>query len=293
VAALSLRASGSALGEWLELGPADGTPGSIRAWGQVGRRVGLSSGADPTSKFRFEGSQVATGLDYALDDGTRVGFGMSAQDGAVTGLAANGAAATDFRFVTVYAGHAWSDWRISGAVTVGDGNPTWTRTGLFGANIGRGDVDLAAGFLSATFAADLGPFIVKPNVAVLFERTRFGTTSESGSAGLTIPSYTRSTTRPRLGIRAVSRPGNIHPYLSVAASYEAKRPATATMAAFRDDPAAGFALSGPVPRRLWTTVQAGINVELGPGLMARAGYDGVVNDPLAHRGFTVGASYRW
>jgi hypothetical protein len=194
--------------------------------------------------------------------------------------------------VAVYASHAGSTWRMAGAIHAAKGKASWLRAGLSGPVAGQADIDVTGGFGQLTHATTAGPFILKPSLAVFADHLRMSATREAGTNALDLPAQSRNSLRPQIGMRAISRPGNIHPYLAATASFElADR--DAMTAALTGSSATPFSLYGPKPRRAQVSAQAGVNIELGPGLMARLGFDGVINDPLAHRGALAGLSYRW
>ncbi|MDX2222586.1 MAG: autotransporter outer membrane beta-barrel domain-containing protein, partial [Rhodospirillaceae bacterium] len=289
---VALRTAQAAVGQWLELGPSDGVPGSFRVWGHAGRRTGTSRG-DAGATFGMRIDHATAGLDYALPDGTRVGLALSGLDVGASLRAGGASIEAAPKLVAVTAGHAWPRWRMAGALMIGDANPSWRRDGLTGPNAARSDSDMAAAFATLTYAGNIGPFIVKPSATLHVSRVRADAAEESGGAALSTMADTRWSVRPEAGWRMVARPGPIHPYVGVAAAYEAGERDRDLTAMFRADPLAAFSLTGPAPRKLWLTVQAGANIELGPGVMARIGFDGVVNEPLAGRGFGAGLSYRW
>ncbi len=291
-AELSARTTAASLGLWLELGPADGVPGSTRAWGQAARRIGRARGHDGAGKFRATATHATAGLDVALGDGTRIGFAMAAQDGAVAALSGPDRASIDTHALAVYAGRAGPEWRFAGAVVVGDGTPAWQRQGFLTPLSATSKLGLAAGFATATYASTVGPLIVKPSATVNIDRVRLSAVTEVGAAGLTVERQVRTTVRPSVAVRAVSRPGRLHPYLAASLSYDDHGPARLA-ASFAASPATRFDLTGPRLRPTQIGVQAGVNAELGPGVMARVGFESVVNDPLADRGVMAGISYRW
>jgi len=283
---LAGRSATAALGQWLEWGPSDGVPGSVRVWGQLSRRGGTDQG------IRLVTEQAAAGLDYALADETRIGFSIIGQNNGVSSQLDSSRAATDMTAVALYASHAWPRWRVALSAMAGDGSPAWARPGLFGTNRATADLNFGQLLATATYAAAAGPFLVKPSVTFSADRTRIGPAIETGQAGLAIERRQHTSVRSGLGLRVVSTPGDWHPYLSTAISRDLN-PAASLRAAFAADRQTAFDLTGPQPRRTEITIQAGVNVELGPGLMARLGYDGIVNEPLADRGTAMGLSYRW
>ncbi len=287
----------ASMSPWLEVAPVDSPHGQWRTWGSVFGRIGDSGPKTDSSNFDYDMRGVMAAADYAVVDGTRVGLAASHVDGetffAVNAAKSNVSANT----IGVYVSQASAQWRAGAGFSVSDGKLNTNRIQTIGAQTAplaaRADTGGESAFVQTSYALGTKKWLLKPTASLTYVRAKVGAYDESIGTGLAVTRSAASSLRGDVGLRAIAKPGPVHISLAAFWSQNFKDNDRMTTARLGGLAGSDFTIVGKSEKRGWLNTQAGVNIEVMPGMMARLGWSGILNDRLGGHTATAGLSYRW
>jgi uncharacterized protein with beta-barrel porin domain len=287
----------TATSPWLELAPADSKRGEWRTWGAVSLRGGETGRDAGAGAFDYELRGAVAAADYAVVDGTRLGVLLARQDGE-TFLAA-GAAKSDNSVTSagVYVSQAWPQWRAGAGYIFGDGRSRMNRLSTIGgattAQTAHADLDTETAFGQISYSTGTDIWLVKPTAMLTYARGKVAAYAEAAPLGLSVAGQTGASLRGDIGVRAIAKPGPVHVMIGAFWSQNFKDNDRTARASLIGLPGSDFTIAGVSEKRGWLNTQAGVNIEILPGLMARLNWSGILNDRLGGHTASAGLSYRW
>ena len=287
----------SAISPWLEVAPSDSPRGQWRTWGSVFARTGEGGSKTDSANFDYDMQGVIAAGDYAVSDGTRIGVAASRITGET--FFAAGAAKTSLstNSLSLYLSQAWPNWRAGAGITTSDGQLNAKRTQTLGTQISnfmsRADTGGESAFIQTSYAMGTEMWLLKPTASLTYVRAKIGSLDERATTGLAVRQETASSLRGDVGVRAIAKPGPVHFSAAVFWSQNLKDNDRTAQARLSGLPGSDFIIVGMAEKRGWLNTQAGVNIEIMPGLMARMGWSGILNDRLGGHTANAGLSYRW
>ena len=286
----------SQVSPWLELAPADSPHGQWRTWGSIFARDGESGPKTNSVNFDYDIRGGMAGADYAVVDGTRIGFMAARAEGEVFFAAGPAHGKLSQTSAGLYLSQAWAKWRAGAGVIVNDGSLNSNRTQTIGGAVvlpGQADTGGESAFIQTSYALSTDMWLIKPAASLTYVRAKIGAYNENLPFGLNVQAGEAKSLRGDIGVRALAKPGPVH--ISVAAFWSQNfkdndRTASARINAL---PASDFVIGGRAEKRGWLNTQIGANIEIVPGMMARLGWSGILNDRLGGHTASAGISYRW
>ncbi|MBL8644995.1 MAG: autotransporter domain-containing protein [Rhodospirillaceae bacterium] len=285
----------SAVTPWLN-DDVQGTQGSMRAWGSLFARAGEGGPTLDAGHFDYEVKGAVAGMDFAVTDGTRIGFMAAHAEGDTffpTGVADADISNTS---VGMYLSHAAGPWRMSlgGLVGNGEADLTRIRTGFNGTPqtiTAAPDTDADVAFAQASYTADMGGWSLGPAAQVTYAHATTAAYRESG--GMDIGAQTDTSWRADVGARAATDAGPVRLTVGAFWSQNLEDNDRATSADEFRFPGSAFVISGRTEKRGWLKTQARASMDITPDLTARLTWTGILNDRLGGHSATAGLSYRW
>gem|GEM_PF-3532082 len=283
---------------WMELARADSAKGQWRTWGSVMIRDGSGAPRLDPGHFDYDVKGVVAGTDVAVADGTRLGIMASTARGRVFLPTGPASARVTTIVGGVYIAQAWERWRAGAGVLIGDGDAAMTRQRLsFNATTdslaAKTNTTTDTAFAQASYSIPSGFWLLKPMAMLTYVNAKTDPFNEGGAFALKVAGQEDSTLRGEIGLRALATPGPVHVVLGVFWSQNFNGNARNVAADGFGFPGSAFTINGHTEKRGWLNTQAGVNIEVVPGLMARLGWSGILNDRLGGHTATAGLSYRW
>jgi outer membrane autotransporter protein len=287
----------NAMSPWLEVAPVDSPRGQWRTWGSVFGRIGTSGPKTDSRNFDYDMHGVMAAADYAVVDGTRLGVAASRLEGE-TFFAVNAAKSNlSTNSIGFYVSQASAQWRAGAGLSVSDGKLKSNRIQTIGAQTAtlaaRANTGSESAFVQTSYVLGTETWLVKPTASLTYVRAKVGAYDEASATGLAVTRSTASSLRGDVGLRAIAKPGPVHISLAAFWSQNFKDNDRMTSARLSGLAGSDFTIVGKPEKRGWLNTQAGVNIEVMPGMMARLGWSGILNDRLGGHTATAGLSYRW
>ncbi|MDX2141855.1 MAG: autotransporter domain-containing protein [Rhodospirillaceae bacterium] len=287
----------NAVSPWLELAPSDSRQGEWRTWGGGFLRDGQSGSKTDASHSDYDMNGVVAAVDYAVIDGTRLGIAAARTEGE-TFFAAGGAQASLHNDTfAAYWSQAWLKLRAGAGVAFGEGNVDAVRTqtlaGAASSIASRTELKTRTAFVQTSYVLGTETWMIKPTALLTHVRSTVDAYAETAAIGLAVDRQRATSLRGDIGVRALAKPGPVHVTLGAFWSQNFKDNDRNARARLNNLPGSDFTIFGRAEKRGLLNAQLGANIEIAPGMMARVGWSGILNDRLGGHTASAGISYRW
>jgi outer membrane autotransporter protein len=272
--------------------------GRVRAWGQFLDRRGHTRAEIAADRYDSALSGGMAGFDLAVGESARVGLSL-----ATTDSTARFAAGAESRLPMTVIGIAATD-RLTGPglqfqaqASYAGGTAGVQRTATLAGNTNRltaaAGVNVWAMDGRASLLRVFGPVTIVPYAGLSVASVHVDGVDEGAALGLrTAPTRTDSL-RSDIGARLEIAAGRLRSFAGMAWSQELlgnRRQVPATLIGATDT---AFTLSGATTRRAQLEAEAGLAVDVLPGMSAYVRGGATLNDALAGRHVTAGVVWRW
>jgi len=289
------------LAPWLENANTNNTSGTWRTWGNVFLRDGDSGPKTNAANFDYEMKGLLAGADYAVSDTARIGVIASHVDGETFFAAGSATNKLESTSLGVYVAQSWDAWQASAGVLAADGDVRSTRANIptdplalvLGTPNAKTDTGSESAFARVNYKVEAGAWHLMPAANVTYVKAKVGAINENVAGGLVTQRETATALRSDIGARAIAITGPVH--LSVGAfwSHNFKDNDRTTRARIAGLPNSDFTIFGKAEKRDLLNTEAGVEIEIMPGMMGHIGWSGILNDRLGGHTAHAGLSYRW